>query len=111
MASTVAVNGKHSPFHFGEQSVQKRLGVYEVADRIGRAFLRPYLTEQAKDYFEDLSLLYIGARYCSPKQAACTCYVLADSTRDVEIRFFLPLPRDFHTNVSCSLFYVRFKAA
>ena len=72
MAATVAVQpATHpSPYHFGEQSVQNRIGTRSVSDRVG-AFIRNYLTDQAREFFEDLPLLYISARWeSSPEPSA-----------------------------------------
>jgi uncharacterized protein len=50
-----------SPFHPGELSVQDRSGVLEEADYLGRRLFRPYLTEQHREFFEQLPLLVVGS--------------------------------------------------
>ncbi|CAL8471002.1 g10544 [Coccomyxa elongata] len=50
-----------SPYHPGEIKVQDRLGSRDSADRIG-PFLRKYLTDQAKEFFNELPLLFVGQR-------------------------------------------------
>ena len=51
-----------SPFHYGEQAVQTRVGSRDGSERLGRAFIRKYLTDQARDFFQELSLLFVGIR-------------------------------------------------
>lgn len=51
-----------SPFHFGEQRVQNIVGTREVAERTGRAFIRKFLNDQAKQFFEELPLWFVGSR-------------------------------------------------
>lgn len=53
-----------SPYHPGELKVQERLGSRDSADRIG-PFLRKYLTDQAKEFFNELPLLFVGQRLAS----------------------------------------------
>ncbi|BDA45400.1 probable flavohemoprotein at C-terminar half [Coccomyxa sp. Obi] len=50
-----------SPYHFGEVEVQDRVGSRDTADRIG-PFLRKYLNDQAKEFFNELTLLFVGQR-------------------------------------------------
>ena len=53
-----------SPYHFSEQSAQNRMGTRNVSERIpGRASFRNSLTDQARDFFEELPLWFIGARW------------------------------------------------
>ena len=49
----------HSPFHAGELAVQARSGVLDRAALLGKMF-RPYLTEQHREFFAQLPLLFVG---------------------------------------------------
>eukprot|EP00208_Stichococcus_sp_RCC1054_P001207 CAMPEP_0206146014 /NCGR_PEP_ID=MMETSP1473-20131121/29247_1 /ASSEMBLY_ACC=CAM_ASM_001109 /TAXON_ID=1461547 /ORGANISM="Stichococcus sp, Strain RCC1054" /LENGTH=576 /DNA_ID=CAMNT_0053542437 /DNA_START=347 /DNA_END=2074 /DNA_ORIENTATION=+ len=51
-----------SPYHRGEMAVQDRLGTRLLAERIGRASVRDYLNDQAKAFFNELPLLFVGSR-------------------------------------------------
>ncbi|MFC7049654.1 pyridoxamine 5'-phosphate oxidase family protein [Emcibacter nanhaiensis] len=51
-----------SPFHKGEQRLQDRAGRRELAENIGRKFIRPYLTEEQQDFFRYLQYLFLSAR-------------------------------------------------
>lgn len=57
-----------SPYHPGEVKVQDRVGSRDSSDRIG-PFLRKYLNDQAKEFFNELTLLFVGQRLvtqCAP---------------------------------------------
>jgi predicted pyridoxine 5'-phosphate oxidase superfamily flavin-nucleotide-binding protein len=49
-----------SPFHTGELAVQAQSGVLEDAAMLGGMF-RPYLTEQHRQFFAQLPLLFVGS--------------------------------------------------
>ncbi|HHP7231416.1 MAG TPA: pyridoxamine 5'-phosphate oxidase family protein [Xenococcaceae cyanobacterium] len=49
-----------SPFHAGELAIQARLGIQERIDRMGRRFIREYITEQLQQFFVQLSYVIIG---------------------------------------------------
>ncbi len=51
---------KHSPFHVGEEAVQERAGVRELAAQIGR-IIRPAMTIEHRLFFEDLPYVVVGA--------------------------------------------------
>ena len=44
-----------SPFHAGELAIQARLGIQKRIDRMGRRFIREYITEQLQQFFVQLS--------------------------------------------------------
>lgn len=43
-----------SPFHAGEQAVQRRLGVRERIEQTGRRLLRDFMPDEHREFFEDL---------------------------------------------------------
>ncbi|MBQ0719291.1 MAG: pyridoxamine 5'-phosphate oxidase family protein [Gammaproteobacteria bacterium] len=49
-----------SPFHAGEQAVQKRLGVRDAAEQLGRAMIRPFMPDQHREFFHNLVYLFVG---------------------------------------------------
>ena len=49
-----------SPFHEGEQNVQERLGVRDI-EEWARRVVRPYLTEQHRDFYKSLPFLIAAA--------------------------------------------------
>ena len=49
-----------SPFHAGELAIQNRLGIQERIDKMGRRFIREYITEQMRKFFAQLSYAIIG---------------------------------------------------
>ncbi|MET0791132.1 MAG: pyridoxamine 5'-phosphate oxidase family protein [Polyangiaceae bacterium] len=50
-----------SPFHFGEQQVQRRIGVRDQVERAGRNMIREQMPEQHRALFEALPLLIVGS--------------------------------------------------
>jgi uncharacterized protein len=50
-----------SPFHPGEQEVQRRVGVRDQIERAGRNMVRDYMPEQHREMFEALPLLVVGS--------------------------------------------------
>ena len=57
-----AAGVKESPFHVGEQAVQSRLGVRDIAEQMGQAMIRPFMPEQHREFFNGLSYLFVGIR-------------------------------------------------
>ncbi|WP_321393061.1 pyridoxamine 5'-phosphate oxidase family protein [Emcibacter sp.] len=51
-----------SPFHKGEQHLQEITGRRRLTEKIGRNFIRPYLTEQHQDFFRELRYLFLSRR-------------------------------------------------
>lgn len=49
-----------SPFHPGELAIQTRLGIQERMDRMGRRFIREYVTQQLQEFFVRLSYVIIA---------------------------------------------------
>ncbi len=49
-------------FHEGERALQAREGRTEEAASLGRRMVRDYLTEEHRDFYEQLPFLVIGAR-------------------------------------------------
>lgn len=49
-----------SPFHRGEQKIQRQLGVRERMEQFGQKVIRSYLPEQHRNFFQQLSYLLIG---------------------------------------------------
>ncbi len=50
-----------SPFHRGELAIQERVGVRERIDAQGRRFIRPYLTEQHRQFYPQLPFVVVGS--------------------------------------------------
>jgi predicted pyridoxine 5'-phosphate oxidase superfamily flavin-nucleotide-binding protein len=50
-----------SPFHSGEQRVQRRVGVHDQIERAGRNMIRDHLPEQHRELFATLPLLVVGS--------------------------------------------------
>ena len=50
-----------SPFHAGEQQVQRRVGVRDQVERAGRNMIREQLPDQFRELFEALPLLVVGS--------------------------------------------------
>ncbi len=49
-----------SPFHAGEQLLQKQMGVREKMEQFGRKVIRNYLPEQHQDFYHHLPYIIIG---------------------------------------------------
>lgn len=50
-----------SPWHAGELALQRRLGVAERMDGVGRHVMRGYLTEQHRQFYPSLPFVVLGA--------------------------------------------------
>lgn len=50
-----------SPFHLGEQELQKRLGVNEQMERLAKHMMRPYMPEQHSTFFSQLPFMIAGS--------------------------------------------------
>ena len=50
-----------SPFHQGERDVQSRLGVRDKIEETGQRFIRSYLPDQHREFYEQLPYLFIGS--------------------------------------------------
>ncbi|HEY0467048.1 MAG TPA: pyridoxamine 5'-phosphate oxidase family protein [Polyangiaceae bacterium] len=50
-----------SPFHAGEQEVQRRVGVRDQVERAGRNMIREQMPDQHRELFEALPLLVVGS--------------------------------------------------
>jgi len=50
-----------SPFHKGEQEIQTRLGLRDKMENIGRRFIRTYLPDQHRQFYEQLPFLLVGS--------------------------------------------------
>jgi ferredoxin-NADP reductase/predicted pyridoxine 5'-phosphate oxidase superfamily flavin-nucleotide-binding protein len=50
----------NSPFHRGEQAIQQRLGVRERMETFGRRVIRDYMPAQHRDFYQQLSYLFVG---------------------------------------------------
>ena len=49
-----------SPFHKGEQEIQKKLGVRESMEKFGRKVIRGYLPEQHREFYHQLPFIFVG---------------------------------------------------
>ncbi|MDC0659880.1 pyridoxamine 5'-phosphate oxidase family protein [Leisingera sp. SS27] len=50
-----------SPFHAGEQEMQRRAGKREMAEKLGRRMIRPFMPDQHREFFAQLPFLVAGA--------------------------------------------------
>ncbi|WP_039130772.1 pyridoxamine 5'-phosphate oxidase family protein, partial [Leisingera sp. ANG-Vp] len=50
-----------SPFHEGEQEMQRRAGKREMAETVGRRMIRPFMPDQHREFFAQLPFLAAGA--------------------------------------------------
>ena len=51
---------EQSPFHWGEQEVQTRLGIRDKVEEIGRRIVRDYFPEQHREFYTLLPFLIVG---------------------------------------------------
>lgn len=49
-----------SPFHRGEQEIQSRLGIRDKMEKLGRRIIRNEMPEANREFFAQLSLLFVG---------------------------------------------------
>ncbi|MEP0355262.1 pyridoxamine 5'-phosphate oxidase family protein [Paraglaciecola sp.] len=49
-----------SVWHKGEKNIQKRAGTYQRMVDIGPKFIREFMPQQHRDFFSDLTMIYIG---------------------------------------------------
>ena len=49
-----------SPFHKGEQAIQTRLGVRDRMENIGRRFIREFMLESHRKFYEQLPFVIVG---------------------------------------------------
>ncbi|WP_119421885.1 pyridoxamine 5'-phosphate oxidase family protein [Desertibaculum subflavum] len=50
-----------SPFHAGEQAVQRRAGVRERAEMMGRRMVRDFMPDQHREFFAELPFIVAGS--------------------------------------------------
>lgn len=50
-----------SPYHEGEQALQRHAGVREKTEKIGRKLIRDFLPDQHRELFEKLPMLLVGS--------------------------------------------------
>src|SRR5436189_2599742 len=56
-----ATEAARSPWHEGEKAVQRRLGVDEQIDAIGRRNIRDFMPDQHREFFAQLPFLVTGS--------------------------------------------------
>lgn len=49
-----------SPFHRGELAIQDKLGVREMVHKFATKMVRPYMPDQHRDFFAELSYFFLG---------------------------------------------------
>lgn len=49
-----------SPFHPGEQMLQSRAGKRETTENMGRRFIRSYMPDQHREFYEELPFMVVG---------------------------------------------------
>lgn len=50
----------YSPFHTGEQDVQRRVGVRDQAELLGRQMIRPAMPDQHREFFAGLNYVFVA---------------------------------------------------
>lgn len=55
------INSIESPFHHGEQQMQARAGKREQAEQIGARFIRDYMPDQHRDFYQQLPFIAVGS--------------------------------------------------
>ncbi len=50
-----------SPFHHGEREIQERVGVRDQVEGIGQRFIRDYMPDQHREFYEQLPILLMGS--------------------------------------------------
>ncbi|WP_027256279.1 pyridoxamine 5'-phosphate oxidase family protein [Leisingera aquimarina] len=50
-----------SPFHEGEQEMQRRVGKHEMMETFGRRVIRPFMPDQHRAFYAQLPFLAVGA--------------------------------------------------
>ncbi len=55
-----ASDPERSPFHRGEQEIQKRLGVSDNMERFGSKVIRDHLPAQHREFYQQLAYLFLG---------------------------------------------------
>jgi ferredoxin-NADP reductase/predicted pyridoxine 5'-phosphate oxidase superfamily flavin-nucleotide-binding protein len=55
------MNHTASPFHQGEQAVQTRMGVREMAEQLGRRMVKDHMPDQHRDFYQQLPLVFVGS--------------------------------------------------
>jgi len=50
-----------SPFHTGEQELQDRVGKREQVEQMGQKFIRSYMPEQHRSFYQDLPFILVGS--------------------------------------------------
>ena len=50
-----------SPYHEGEQALQRRTGMRERVERVGRKVIRDFMPDQHRELFEALPMLLVGS--------------------------------------------------
>jgi predicted pyridoxine 5'-phosphate oxidase superfamily flavin-nucleotide-binding protein len=58
--STIDQSCGGSPFHHGERAVQRRLGLHDKMEAIGRRVLRNFMPDQHREFFAALPFLVLG---------------------------------------------------
>ena len=50
-----------SPFHRGERAIQRRLGIADQAEDLGRRMIRDHMPDQHRDFYAGLPFLFVGS--------------------------------------------------
>jgi ferredoxin-NADP reductase/predicted pyridoxine 5'-phosphate oxidase superfamily flavin-nucleotide-binding protein len=57
----MAESPANSPFHKGEQEIQRRLGVRDQIEAVGQRFIHDHLPDQHREFYEHLPMVLIGS--------------------------------------------------
>jgi hypothetical protein len=87
-----------SPFHAGERELQRRAGMEEKMERVGRRNIRDYMPEQHREFFSQLPFLVVGSVDGSGQPWASVLagppgFIATPDPRRMEVRA-RPLPGD-----------------
>lgn len=98
------VKTSSSPFHPGEQAIQRRLGVREQAEALGRQMIRPYMPTQHREFFAALSYLPMAASDPSGQPwasllAGTPGFIASPDERSLQIRAHLSAEDPLHSQL------------
>ena len=60
MSAALYPSNRESPFHPGEQAVQTRIGVRDIAENLGSRVIRDYMPDQHRAFYQQLPYLFLG---------------------------------------------------
>lgn len=94
-----------SPFHEGEQAIQRRLGITEKMEASGRRVIRDYMPEQHREFFAQLPFVLIGSVDADGQPWASVAYgepgfLSTPDPRQLDVRGHLPHADPLHETLA-----------